>query len=345
MGLALALLLIVPAAGSAQQDPQSVIRTTVSMVVVPVTVKDGRGNLVSDLRRDDFRVLEDGVEQRIAVFTTDPFPLSVVVLLDNNLTKKTAEQVQDSVLAITSGFGDPDEVALMVFDQYEGTHTLFDLTTDKDWVFTQIKRLRIGSSFPGEGSAPMTTGPRINAQPVSPGVPRPPGHVDADTSGKNIDDAVYAAGQILRRRARDRRKIILLISDGNNSRHNTMSFDDTLHLLLSADISLYALDVSSKLLNPESSVLVRFARRTGGDIFHANKRADLEKLYAQITEQARNQYTLAYSPLRGNRGLAYHSIEVRVRRPDLTLLARDGYFTGGVPDKLTQEAPRNEEPK
>src|SRR5215475_12088285 len=61
------------------------IRNTVELVVVPVTVKDGKGQLVSDLRRDEFRVLEDGVEQRISLFSVDPFPLSAVVAFDGDL--------------------------------------------------------------------------------------------------------------------------------------------------------------------------------------------------------------------------------------------------------------------
>ncbi len=66
------------------------IRTTVELVVVPVTVKDSRGGLVSDLRQDEFRVLEDGVEQRISVFSVEAVPLSAVVLVDDDLKTKTS---------------------------------------------------------------------------------------------------------------------------------------------------------------------------------------------------------------------------------------------------------------
>jgi len=62
-----------------------------------------------------------------------------------------------------------------------------------------------------------------------------------------------------------------------------------------------------------------------------NTRSEIERLYSNVAEQARNQYTLAYSPAGTNRALDYHSIEVRVRRANLTLLAREGYFTPVLP--------------
>jgi len=136
---------------------------------------------------------------------------------------------------------------------------------------------------------------------------------------------------LLRGRERGRRKIIYLISDGHNSRNNTYSFDDTIKLLLSADISVYAIGVGDAALDRGTSVLSRYAHATGGDVFYAAKRADLESLYARVSEQARNQYTLAYVPEKTDRKLEYHAIEVRVRRPGLVLLARDGYYTPPKP--------------
>ena len=72
------------------QDPRGRIRTTVSLVVVPVTVKDSAGGLVYDLQQNDFRVFEDNVEQRIALFSVDAFPLSAAVLIDDDLKRSTS---------------------------------------------------------------------------------------------------------------------------------------------------------------------------------------------------------------------------------------------------------------
>jgi len=330
LALGLAVWLVTPRFALPQQeDPRTRIRTTVEMVVVPVTVKDRQGRLVADVRQEEFRLLEDSVEQKIAVFSFDPFPLSAVVLLDNGLKKQAAEQVLTSLRAIAGGFSESDEVAICRFD------TIFepggDFTTDNDKLLTQLKRLDLDQTFPGQGSGPMTSGPRINGGASTPGAP---GGAQVRLGGretKNINDAVYAAGQLLRGRERGRRKIIYLISDGHNSRNNTYSFDDTIKLLLSADISVYAIGVGDAALDRGTSVLSRYAHATGGDVFYAAKRADLESLYARVSEQARNQYTLAYVPEKTDRKLEYHTIEVRVRRPGLVLLARDGYYTPPKP--------------
>src|SRR5712692_9210949 len=177
----------------------------------------------------------------------------------------------------------------------------------------------------------MTSGPRINGGASTPGAPSGAQIRLGGRETKNIDDAVYAAGQLLRGRERGRRKIIYLISDGLNSRNNTYSFTDTIKLLLSADISVYAIGVGEAALNRGNAVHSKYARATGGDVFYASKRAKLEDLYAQVTEEARNQYTLAYVPQKSDRTLEYHTIEVRVQRANLGLLARDGYYAAPKP--------------
>ena len=328
LALAVAASLAMPVATLAQEDPRARIRTTVELVVVPVTVKDRQGKLVADIRREEFRILEDNVEQQIALFSLDPFPLSAVVLLDNALRMKTAEQVQSSLRAIAGGFSEFDEVAACRFDVV--VEHLADFTSDNDKLLTQLKQLDLEKTFPGQGSGPMTAGPRINAGAGNPGSPSRAQVILGGRDTKNIDDAIFAAAEMLRGRERGRRKIIYLISDGLNSRNNTNSFSDTLKLLLSADISVYAIGVGDAALNRGTGVLSKYARATGGDVFYATGRAELESLYAQVTEQARNQYTLAYVPQKTDRTLEYHTIEVRVKRPNLTLLARDGYY---VPPK------------
>ncbi len=74
----------------ADQAPPT-IRVPVNLVVVPVTVKDSRNQLVGDLRRDEFRIFDDGVEQRITLFSVETAPLSVVIAVDNDLKPKTSD--------------------------------------------------------------------------------------------------------------------------------------------------------------------------------------------------------------------------------------------------------------
>src|SRR2546428_1670424 len=101
-----------------QGGPQTRIRIPVDQVIVPVTVKDVGGRLVPDLRRDEFRIFEDNIEQKIASFRADVVPISMVVLIDNDLKSKDAKQVGDSLRAIVAGLSLNDEAWACRFDQF-----------------------------------------------------------------------------------------------------------------------------------------------------------------------------------------------------------------------------------
>lgn len=304
-----------------QEDVRADIRRRVELVVVPVTVKDGSGRLVPGIRRDEFRIFEDDEEQEIALFSAEAFPLSVVLLIDNELPRSAAEKVEASITAIAAGLAPEDETTVMLFDQFPSEPEPF--TADNDALYDRLKRLKLNQTFPGIGSAAMTGGPRVNQQSQATGVPKQVGREPRKT--KNLYDAIWAAGMHLRGVARERRKIIFLISDGRNSRDNQYNYEQTLQLLLASEISVYAVSVDERALRTGGD-LARFAHATGGDVFLGRSRDDLEALYARLTEQARHQYTLGYVPKRRDVAREYREIEVRVRRSGLTLIAREGYF-------------------
>jgi VWFA-related protein len=314
---------------SADNDTRAYIRTRTDIVIVPVTVKNHDGQLVGDLRRDEFRVLQDGIEQKIIRFSSDPFPLSAVVVIDNNLSQKQSAQVQKSLIAIAAGFGPADEVALVTYDQFP--KTVSDFSFNNDQLFTTLKRLDLGSHFPGAGfdGGPLTAGPTANGHSLENGAPTPLG-AKLPPQSKCLDDAVYAAAEMLKGRGRDRRKTVFLISDGNNARHNEHTFNQTIQLLLTGDVSVYSISVGHALLQHATARLEKYAADTGGDSFFAGNAADLERLYSKVTEQARNQYILAFTPEEADRTKDYHTIEVRVRRPDLDVSAREGYYSSAI---------------
>ena len=320
-----------PAQPQQQQDdsPQFRIRTRAELVVVPITVKDNAGEMVLGIRQSEFRIFEDDVEQEISVFSTDPFPLSAVVLLDNGLPPKTAQQLEISAPAISAGFAEGDEVAVTLFEAFP--QPLLEFTRDNDALYDHLKRVQVSSTYPGMGSGPMTAGPKVNQISPEAKVPTRPERTRASRGIKHIDDAIYSAGLLLRDRGRDRRKIIFIISDGANAPNNERNFDETLKLLLSADISVYAIGVDQAVFNRGINPLSRYARLTGGDVFYAATRSELEGIFSRVTEQARNQYTLAYAPRGTDRNKEFHSVEVRVRRADLNIRARDGYYVTPQP--------------
>jgi len=301
---------------------------------VPVTVKDRQGQLVGDLTKDQFRIFVDGVEQKIATFSSDPVPLSAVVLLDNDLSGKVTPHVQNSLTTISAGFGPSDEVALLTFDQFP--RTVSDFSFNNDLLYTKLKRLELGTHNDQVVSDPTTAGPLINGQPA-PSSTGMASHGSQRYKKVNaLDDAVFAAGEMLKSRGRDRRKIVFIISDGNNAGRNNHTFDQALHLLLESDISVYSISVvrtvpvGKSILQRGQSHLEQFAGNTGGDTFYGSNEDDLSRLYSDLTEQARNQYTLTFAPDDVPQGHDYHEIEVRVRRPDLSIDTRRGYYESAI---------------
>jgi VWFA-related protein len=322
-----------PQQGTQGQRPPAITSVT-HAVIVPVTVKDGQGQLVGDLTQTDFRLFSDGVEQKIARFSSEAVPLSTVVLIDNDLPDRAVTQVQKSLEAIAGGFGPRDEVALVTYDQFPSV--VFDFSTNNDQLFTQLKRLEIGSHPTQVIADPTTAGPFINGRPVEAATPVPQHGSKRPQNTDSLDDAVYAAGDMLRARPRDRRKIVFLISDGSNSKNNHHTFDETLRMLLEADVSVYSISVTRSLpvgkfiAQPGISAIDKYANQTGGDTFYSSKDADLERLYSDVTEEARNEYTLTFYPEEADRSRDFHSIEVRVERPGLNVTARSGYYQSAI---------------
>jgi VWFA-related protein len=318
-----------PSQAPGPDDSRGVIRARVDMVVVPVTVKDSSGELVDDLRDDEFRVLEDGVEQKIALFSTDTSPLSTVVLLDDGMKAKTSERVKQTLVAVSGAFSESDETAIGRFNAFYTP--VLNFTADNDQLINALKSVDLGNqSFSTTDAGTGPTPPRPSAADD-----RAPGAVPTvsalkSQNTKHIDDAIYAAAQMLRIRGRERRKVIVIVSDGTNSRSNAHTNTETMKLLLSNDISVYAIGLDSAVLLRGTTDLSHYAHTTGGDVYYAAHESDLPKLYAQVSEEARHQYTIGYLPAGTDRGKPYHSIEVRIKRPGLSLLTRDGYYPSGV---------------
>ena len=312
-------------------DSQSILKINVNYVFLPVTVKDGDGHLVPDLTRGEFRIFDDSVEQRLEFFSAEAFPLSVVVLLDNDLKTKDAEQVESSLSAILAGLSSNDEAFVCRFDS--NFHPGKGFTRDQDKLLTELHRTRLSTDRPdvaGPDPGGPYSGPTINGQSaVSPGAPPIAAStvIIGEKSTKALDDAVYEASQLLKDRGRDRRKMIFLISDGENGKTNHYTYDNTVKELLRYGVSVYSLGVGGGFYERKFSRLQSYAHDTGGDVFYAAKRNSLESLYSRVTEQARNQYTLGYNPRGNDKAKDYHTVEVRVRREGLSILTREGYYS------------------
>jgi|HubBroStandDraft_6_1064221.scaffolds.fasta_scaffold31628_3 VWFA-related protein len=332
-------------AGSVPKDSETgedlyKITVTTNLVLVPVTVTDNQGRLVGGLLPKDFSVLESGQKQTLKFFTSDPFPLSAAVVIDTGMPDVGLKKVQETLSALQGAFSQFDEVGIYTYSSTVGRVADFTgVGKQLTATLNQVKGYSGANNGPPVTSGPLgPQGPYINGHPID----TPVTPVSAPPKvARVLNDAVLLAARDLSKRDRARRKIIFIISDGREQ-GSTASYKDTLKVLLTQNITVYAVGVEGAAIPiydrlqrihlPKtgaalgySDILPRYVNATGGGTMNAEfAQADIERAYARAIGDARNQYTLGYSPKSGIGG--YRQIEVRVRRPDVKVYAKDGYY-------------------
>jgi VWFA-related protein len=332
-------------AGSVPRDAETgddlyKIRVTTNLVLVPVTVKDSEGRLVGGLLPKDFSVLESGQKQTLKFFTSDPFPLSAAVIFDTGMADVGLRKVQETLSALQGAFSQFDEVGIYTYSSTVGRVADFTgVGKQLTATLNQVKGYSGVNNGPPVTSGPLgPQGPVINGRPVD--YPVDPVSTPPKVA-RVMNDAILLAARDLSKRDRARRKIIFVISDGREQ-GSTASYKDTLKVLLTQNITVYAVGVEGAAIPiydrlqrihlPKtrgamgySDILPKYVSATGGGTVYGElDQADIERAYARAIGDARNQYTLGYTPKAGIGG--YRQIEVRVRRPDVKVYAKDGYY-------------------
>jgi VWFA-related protein len=330
----------VPKDSETGQDVGYTIRVNPTLVLVPVTVKDSEGRLVGGLQPKDFSVLESGKLQRLTFFTSDPFALSAAVVFDTGMPDVGLHKVQETLSALQGAFSQFDEIGIYTYSSTVGRVSDFT-TANKQLtaVLNEVKGYTGANNGPPVTSGPLgPQGPTINGYPVG-GPPVTPVYTPPKVA-RVMNDAILMAARDLSKRDRSHRKIIFVISDGREQ-GSTASYADTLKVLLTQGITLYAVGVESaaipvydrlqrlhipktRALMGYGDILPKYVAATGGEVYDELAQADIERAYSRAIGDARNQYTLGYAPKAGIGG--YRQIEVRVRRPEVKVVAKDGYY-------------------
>jgi VWFA-related protein len=322
----------------------------VNFVQIPVRVKDGSGRLVSGLTSNDFKVFEDGVPQQLKFFTADAFPLSAAVVVATDLPSTTMKKVNESLPALIGAFSEVDEVALYRYghtvQQVSGFSGAGSISTAS---VNRIKRPGRQGGPPMMGG-PFGGGPSINGHPVND--PNANGGMagDVQTPPREfyvLNDAILRAAQDLSKREKTRRRIIFVVSDGREQGSNA-GYDEVKRILLANNISVYGVgvdtaaipiyDKANRIRVPgfgTGNILPRYAADTGGDMVAEFDRQGIEQAYAKIADTARNQYTLGYTT-QATKSSSFRSIDVHVLRPNLNVIARQGYYP--LPPQSSQPA-------
>ncbi len=306
-----------------QDEAKKRIRINSDLVVLPVTAKDRNGNLVTGLEQKDFRVFDDEFEQTIDVFSSETSKLSLVLLIDDDLKDKDAAQMAPSLRTILAGVSLADEAMVCHFDLE--IHCGETFNSDSDHLLSDLKEAQEAGGPSKTGPLPVFEKPRAPRQASGEMSPAPANLGSAPT--KALDDAVLASAELLKPRDRNRRKVILLISDGiNGPQFNHHNFEEARSVLLSNNISVFCVAVGSNSFHSQFKLMRDYANDSGGDIYFASKRERMEKLYSQITEQARHEYTLAYVPNVRGTTTSYHTVRVQIARDGLVAGTRRGYY-------------------
>ena len=316
-----------------QSEAQHKISINSDLVVLPVTVKDRTGNLVAGLEQTDFRVFDDEVGQTIDVFTSEGSPLSLVLLIDDDLKAKDAEQMAQSLRAIAAGVSLADEAMVCRFDLLFYAGDAF--SSDGDRLLAELKDAQKASEASTAGPVPFVTPPSTHT--LTNGDPGriAPTHLGSAPT-KALVDAVFQAAQLLRGRGQNRRKVILLVSDGiNGPSFNHHTYEDSLNALLTDNISVYGVAVGRNSFRSQFTLMSNYAKDSGGDIYYATRSNQMEKLYSQITEQARHEYILAYVPKGHRPNSTYHVVRVETAQSGLSAETRRGYYTLPATDHST----------
>lgn len=291
-----------PMAGAQDQDG-SMIRVGVNLVLLDATVKTKAGQIMSDLKKEDFQVREDGVEQKIDVFSRDALPINVALVLDlSDSIGPFLGPLRDAANTALSALKPDDEVALFTFSTEAQMHQPF--TTDKTAIANQINSFHAGGAT-------------------------------------NINDGIFLASQYLLKLPPKGRRVIILISDDVGTDAGGQGTHDIVTEAIAADAVLYNLKIPG--YNPPQTLFAasmipglvnirKVADETGGEIFNVQDVAHLDAVFRALIERIKTRYTLGYYTNATAALGKPHKLDVKLassfgkKNKDYVVLSKTGFY-------------------
>ena len=290
-------LLLAACVCHAQEAPSTTVRVDVKLVNVFVTVTDAHGAPIGSLKQNDFKLSEDGKEQKISVFDKESaLPLSIVLAIDTSLSTRrdlplelaSARRFAHTVLRPQDG------IALFQFSEI--VNEVLPFTSQLKSLDRAIERLH-----PGSATA--------------------------------LYDALFLGSQALDKR--QGRKVMVVITDGGDTA-SKVDYQDAVRSAQEAEAIVYSIivvpvEASAGRDTGGEHALVQISEDTGGKYYYASSLAQLDDAFKQISDELRTQYLLAYYPSQHLSESDFRRIQVRVDGvPDATNLKvrhRTGYYT------------------
>ncbi|HEY0078320.1 MAG TPA: VWA domain-containing protein [Pyrinomonadaceae bacterium] len=320
------------------QDDDDVERVETDVTNVLFTAIDKNKRFITTLTQQDVRVTEDGVPQEIFTFQRETDrPLSLAILVDTSASqertlpeeKRAARVFVDAVIRPGK-----DEVAVVSFT---GDATLEQgLTGNASRIRGAIDRIEFvpPSGYMGGGV-------------MVPGTPPISGTNQARAGSTAIWDALWVTSkEILSDTSDKTRRAIILLSDGVDT-SSRLKMTEAIDHAIKSDAVIYSIGIgdSFNFDGVEEASLRKVSERTGGRAYFPRDESDLRAAFAQIQQELRSQYLVAYSPTNKKKDGSYRQVKIEVvnpemRKQNLRLTYRQGYFAKSSVTATTQDTPR-----
>jgi Ca-activated chloride channel family protein len=315
-------------------DDDDVERVETDLTNVLFTATDRNKRFITTIKQEDISVLEDGVPQQVFTFQRQvDLPLSLAILIDTSNSqertlpeeKRAAQQFVDTVIRASK-----DEVAVLTFT---GETTLEQgLTGSASRARRAIDRVEFQppSGYIGGGLIVTTPGG------VGGGTPPISGDNQNRAGSTAIWDSIWVTSrEVLSETSDKTRRAIILLTDGDDT-SSRMKLSEAVDSALKADAIIYAIGIgdSFSFSGVDEGSLRKITERTGGRAYFPRNEEDLRSAFAQIQDELREQYLIAYSPSNKAKDGTFRKVVIDVKDPELRknlkLTYRQGYFARSV---------------
>src|SRR5713226_5252125 len=255
-----------PPPGQPSVGQDSKIRVDVNLVVLHTTVIDDRGRFADGLKQDNFRILEDKIEQKLSVFRREDIPVSMGLVIDNSGSMRDKRpRVNQAAITLVEASNPQDEAFVVNFNDD------FYLDLDKDFT-SSVQELKEALE-------------RIDSR-----------------GSTALYDAIIGSLDHVKKGSRDK-KVLLIVTDGeDNTSHN--SLEKTIREIQKTDTVIYTIGLlseeSKKNAKRAKRALEQIAAASGGLAFFPENVDDVHNICEQVAHDIRNQYVLAYYPTNTN---------------------------------------------
>jgi VWFA-related protein len=295
------------------QPPSATLKVNVQVVNIYFNVKDKRGALIPNLKKDDFRVTEDAKPQTIKYFAAESSqPLTLGLLIDTSGSQfRVLSMEQEVGAAFLRDVLTPKDLAFLInFDI--AVNLLQDYTNDADRLRRAMAQTRINDG--GGSGAGGIAGAGQGTIPVS----RPKGTL--------LYDAVYLASREKLQQETGRKALILLTDGGDQGSDETLP--NAIEAAQRSEVMVYVIMIADRAnFMPGDSEMHKLANQTGGRVIDVgNDPKKLRRAFDEIGSELRSQYMVGYTPTNPALDGKYRKLEVKTVSPDYKIQTRKGYY-------------------